>query len=151
MVLVIIYVDGEPVAVSAYGQVVFESLLAVVHDIVCPCARLVNAPPLPGAVMLSDKTMEHICRLVDDSPPFTDDDLASLSTILRPEPLNVAAKFPTQSLTNRLRCNNSRSCRDIGRLSSDTTLLQRRCAGGQHRRMEPSFTWLHQTVMDLER
>src|SRR5271170_5728571 len=68
-----------------------------------------NPPPLPGAVMLSDKTTEHICRLVDDSPPFTDDDLASLSTILRPEPLNVAAKFPTQSLTNRLRCNNSHS------------------------------------------
>jgi hypothetical protein len=32
--------------------------------------------------MLSDKTMEHICRPVDDSPPFTDDDLASPSTIL---------------------------------------------------------------------
>jgi hypothetical protein len=41
-----------------------------------------NPPPLPGAVMLSDKTMEHICRPVDDSPPFTDDDLASPSTIL---------------------------------------------------------------------
>jgi hypothetical protein len=39
VVLVIIYVDGEPVPVSAYGQVVFESLLAVLHDIVCPCAR----------------------------------------------------------------------------------------------------------------
>ena len=39
MVLVIIYVDGEPVPVSAYGRVVFESLLAVLHDIVCPCAR----------------------------------------------------------------------------------------------------------------
>ena len=37
----IIYVDGKPVPVSAYGQVVFESLLAVVHDIVCPCARSV--------------------------------------------------------------------------------------------------------------
>ena len=43
MVLVIIYVDGEPVPVSAYGQVVFESLLAVLHDIVCPCARPVIA------------------------------------------------------------------------------------------------------------
>jgi hypothetical protein len=32
--------------------------------------------------MLSDKTTEHICRLVDDSPPSTDDDLTSLSTIL---------------------------------------------------------------------
>src|SRR5271169_485731 len=40
-----------------------------------------SPPPLPGAVMLSDKTTEHICRLVDDSPPFTDDDLAALSTI----------------------------------------------------------------------
>ena len=28
--------------------------------------------------MLSDKATEHICRLVDDSPPFTDDDLAAL-------------------------------------------------------------------------
>jgi hypothetical protein len=46
--------------------------------------------------MLSDKTMEHICRLVDDSPPFTDDDLASLSTILGREPLNVAPQFPSR-------------------------------------------------------
>ena len=44
--------------------------------------------------MLSDKTIEHICRLVDDSPPSTDDDLASLSTILGREPLNVAPQFP---------------------------------------------------------
>jgi hypothetical protein len=44
--------------------------------------------------MLSDKTMEHICRLVDDSPPFTDDDLAALSAILGREPLNVAPQFP---------------------------------------------------------
>ena len=39
MVLVIIYVDGRPVPVSAYGQVVFESLLKSLHDFVCPCAR----------------------------------------------------------------------------------------------------------------
>jgi hypothetical protein len=39
VVLVIIYVDDRPVPISAYGQVVFESLLAVLHDIVCPCAR----------------------------------------------------------------------------------------------------------------
>jgi hypothetical protein len=39
VVLVIIYVDGRPVPVSTYGQVVFESLLAVLHDVVCPCAR----------------------------------------------------------------------------------------------------------------
>jgi hypothetical protein len=32
--------------------------------------------------MLSNKATEHIYRLVDDSPPFTDDDLAALSTIL---------------------------------------------------------------------
>jgi hypothetical protein len=44
--------------------------------------------------MLSDKTMEHICRLVDDSPPSTDDDLAALSTILGREPLDVAPQFP---------------------------------------------------------
>jgi hypothetical protein len=44
--------------------------------------------------MLSDKATEHICRLVDDSPPFTDDDLAALSTILGREPLNVAPQFP---------------------------------------------------------
>ncbi len=46
--------------------------------------------------MLSDKTMEHICRPVDDSPPFTDDDLASPSTILGREPLNVAPQFPSR-------------------------------------------------------
>jgi hypothetical protein len=39
VVLVIIYVDGKPVPVSAYGQVVFESLLQSLHDMVCPCAR----------------------------------------------------------------------------------------------------------------
>jgi hypothetical protein len=39
VVLVIIYVDGRPVPVSAYGQVVFESLLRSLHDMVCPCAR----------------------------------------------------------------------------------------------------------------
>ena len=44
--------------------------------------------------MLSDKTMEHICRLVDDSPPSTEDDLAALSTILGREPMNVAPQFP---------------------------------------------------------
>jgi hypothetical protein len=40
--------------------------------------------------MLSDKTTEHICRLVGRLSPFTDDDLAALSTILGREPLNVA-------------------------------------------------------------
>jgi hypothetical protein len=39
VVLVIIYVDGQPVPVSAYWQVVFESLLQSLHEIVCPCAR----------------------------------------------------------------------------------------------------------------
>jgi hypothetical protein len=39
VVLVIIYVEGKPVPVSAYGQVVFESLLQSLHDMVCPCAR----------------------------------------------------------------------------------------------------------------
>jgi hypothetical protein len=39
VVLVIIYVDSRPVPVSAYGQVVFESLLQLLHDFVCPCAR----------------------------------------------------------------------------------------------------------------
>ena len=43
MVLVIIYVDGKPVPVSAYGQVVFESLLRSLHEMVCPCARPVIA------------------------------------------------------------------------------------------------------------
>jgi hypothetical protein len=38
VVLVIMYVDGRPVPVSAYGQVVFESLLQSLHDFVCPCA-----------------------------------------------------------------------------------------------------------------
>jgi hypothetical protein len=42
VVLVIIYVDGRPVPVSAYGQVVFESLLQSLHDFVCPCARPVK-------------------------------------------------------------------------------------------------------------
>ena len=35
----IIYVDGKPVPVSAYGHGVFESLLQSLHEIVCPCAR----------------------------------------------------------------------------------------------------------------
>jgi hypothetical protein len=39
VVLVIIYVDGRPAPLSAYGQVVFESLLQSLHDFVCPCAR----------------------------------------------------------------------------------------------------------------
>jgi hypothetical protein len=53
-----------------------------------------NPPPLPGAVTLSEKTMENIRRPVDDPHPSTDDDLASLSTILGREPLNVAPQFP---------------------------------------------------------
>jgi hypothetical protein len=55
-----------------------------------------NPPPLPGAVTFSEKTMEHIRRRVDDSPPSTDDDLAALSTILGREPLNVAPQFPSR-------------------------------------------------------
>jgi hypothetical protein len=39
VVLVIVYVDGQPVPISAYGQVVFESLPRLLHDFVCPCAR----------------------------------------------------------------------------------------------------------------
>jgi hypothetical protein len=39
VVLVIIYVDRQPVPISAYGRVVFESPLLLLHDFVCPCAR----------------------------------------------------------------------------------------------------------------
>jgi hypothetical protein len=39
VVLVIVYVDGKPVPISAYGRVVFESLLRLLHDFICPCAR----------------------------------------------------------------------------------------------------------------
>jgi hypothetical protein len=88
--------------------------------------------------MLSDKTMEHICRLVDDSPPFTDDDLASLSTILGREPLNVAPQLPTQSLTNRLRCNDSHFAASVCRRTTPA-------------RRKPSFTWLHQPAVYFER
>ena len=38
--------------------------------------------------------MENISRLVDDSPPSTDDDLTALSTILGRESLSVAPQFP---------------------------------------------------------
>ena len=55
-----------------------------------------NPPPLLGAVTLSDKTLEQICRLVDDSSPFTEDDLATLSTILGREPVNVAPQYPSR-------------------------------------------------------
>jgi hypothetical protein len=45
---------------------------------------------------LSEKTMENIRRPVDDPHPSTDADLASLSTILGREPLNVAPQFPSR-------------------------------------------------------
>jgi hypothetical protein len=47
-------------------------------------------------VTLSEKTMEHFCRPVNDSHPSADDDLAALSTILGPKPLNIAPQFPSR-------------------------------------------------------
>lgn len=34
-----VYVDGEPLPLTAYLQVVAESLLDVVHSLVCPCQK----------------------------------------------------------------------------------------------------------------
>ena len=35
-----VYVDGSPVPLAAYLQVVAESLLGVAHSLTCPCQKL---------------------------------------------------------------------------------------------------------------
>jgi hypothetical protein len=37
--MIYVYVDGEPVPLTAYVQVVAESLLDVVHSLICPCQK----------------------------------------------------------------------------------------------------------------
>ena len=93
----------------------------------------------------SIETLKQVSALFDtkapaDAParfPFTDDDLASLSTILGRELLNSAPQFPTQSLTNRLRCNNNHFTASVCRRTTPA-------------RREPSLTWLHQTALHFE-
>jgi len=75
VVLVIIYVDGKPVPVSAYGQVVFESLLQSLHDFVCPCARsVITQRHYQEPLMLSDRrwnTFADSCTTLPHPPTTT--------------------------------------------------------------------------------
>ena len=38
--MICVYVDGVPAPLTAYLQVVTESLLDVVHSLMCPCANI---------------------------------------------------------------------------------------------------------------
>jgi hypothetical protein len=38
--MICVYVDGVPAPLTAYLQVVAESLLDVVHSLMCPCANV---------------------------------------------------------------------------------------------------------------
>jgi hypothetical protein len=38
--MIYVYVDGAPVPLTAYLQVVAESLLGVAHSLICPCQKL---------------------------------------------------------------------------------------------------------------
>jgi hypothetical protein len=38
--MICVYVDGTPAPLTAYLQVVAESLLDVVHSLMCPCASI---------------------------------------------------------------------------------------------------------------
>jgi hypothetical protein len=38
--MICIYVDGAPAPLTAYLRVVAESLLDVVHSLMCPCANI---------------------------------------------------------------------------------------------------------------
>jgi hypothetical protein len=38
--VICVYVDGVPAPLTAYLQVVAESLLDVVHSLICPCAGI---------------------------------------------------------------------------------------------------------------
>jgi hypothetical protein len=38
--MICVYVDGAPAPLTAYLQVVAESLLDVVHSLMCPCANI---------------------------------------------------------------------------------------------------------------
>jgi hypothetical protein len=44
--MICVYVDGTPAPLTAYLQVVAESLLDVAHSLICPCAgiRSLKAP-----------------------------------------------------------------------------------------------------------
>jgi len=44
--MICVYVDGVPAPLTAYLQVVAESLVDVVHSLICPCATIgsLNAP-----------------------------------------------------------------------------------------------------------
>jgi hypothetical protein len=41
--MICVYVDGVPAPLTAYLQVVAESLLGVVHSLMCPCANIVSS------------------------------------------------------------------------------------------------------------
>jgi hypothetical protein len=44
-----VYADGVPVPLTAYLQVVAESLLDVVHSLICPCAAIGSLKaPIPA-------------------------------------------------------------------------------------------------------
>jgi hypothetical protein len=45
-----VYVDGAPVPLKAYLQVVAESLIDIAHSLICPCQKLPNPmqPHFPG-------------------------------------------------------------------------------------------------------
>jgi hypothetical protein len=38
--MICVYIDGAPAPLTAYLQVVAESLLEVVHSLICPCAGI---------------------------------------------------------------------------------------------------------------
>jgi hypothetical protein len=38
--MICVYVDGVPAPLTAYLQVVAESLVDVVHSLMCPCAEI---------------------------------------------------------------------------------------------------------------
>jgi hypothetical protein len=38
--MICVYVDGTPAPLTAYLQVVAESLLDVAHSLMCPCANI---------------------------------------------------------------------------------------------------------------
>ena len=48
--MICVYVDGVPSPLTAYLQVVAESLLDVVHSLICPCAGIGSLKaPISGA------------------------------------------------------------------------------------------------------
>ena len=47
--MICVYVDGVPAPLTAYLQVVAESLLDVVHSLICPCAGIGSSKALMAA------------------------------------------------------------------------------------------------------